>query len=265
MLVTHHGGANCGLRCCLPDKSTDGFITPRAVSMDIVRDVIDLLPVGVCGGPGVYRAGMMAVLRGIPGIDVVVEFDTASYNPRLLRDHRPRVLLMDLDSFDIEDLLARQVVSRTAEQAVKVVALSATLDPDTAIKVLRGGADGFLHKDTPVQGLVDAIRAVDRGGVAVDPQVASELVTALRYSGPSQVPVGLGNGVKLTPRQRQILGLIGHGLTNVEIADQLQLGRPTVKTHISSLLRALDLRDRTQLAVYACTHGFRAHAAMPLS
>jgi DNA-binding NarL/FixJ family response regulator len=207
---------------------------------------------------------MMTVLHGIQGIDVVVEFDTASYSPRLLRDHRARVLLMDLDSFDIEDVLARQVVSRTAEQEVKVLALSANLDPGTAIKVLLGGAQGFLHKDTPVQGLVDAIRAVDRGGVALDPWVAGELVTALRYSGPSEVP-GPGDGVKLTPRQRQILGLIGHGLTNVEIADQLQLGRPTVKTHISSLLRALDLRDRTQLAVYACMHGFRAHAAMPMN
>ncbi|WP_159450300.1 LuxR C-terminal-related transcriptional regulator [Actinacidiphila paucisporea] len=181
----------------------------------------------------------------------------------MLKEHQPRVLLMDLDSFDIEELLARQLVSRTAEESVKVLALSANLDPGTALKVLLGGAQGFLHKDTPVQGLVDAIRAVDRGGVALDPQVASELVTALRFSGPSGVPAGPGNGVKLTPRQRQILGLIGHGLTNVEIADQLQLGRPTVKTHISSLLRTLDLRDRTQLAVYACTHGFRAHAAVP--
>ncbi|WP_225839728.1 response regulator transcription factor [Streptomyces sp. NK08204] len=225
----------------------------------------DLLTVGVCSGSGVYRAGMMTVLRGVPGIDVVVEFDTAGYSPRLLRDRRPRVLLMDLDGFDIDDLLARQVVSRTTEQAVKVLALSSHLDPDTAIKVLRGGAEGFLHKDTPVRGLVDAIRAVDRGGAALDPQVAGELVTALRYSGPSEASVGLGSGVKLTPRQRQILGLIGHGLTNVEIADQLQLGRPTVKSHISSLLRALDLRDRTQLAVYACTHGFRAHAAVPVN
>ncbi|MYS71300.1 hypothetical protein GTY88_12835 [Streptomyces sp. SID5926] len=208
---------------------------------------------------------MTTVLREAPGIDVVAEFDTAGYSPRLLRGQRLRVLLMDLDGFDIEDLLAGQVVNRTAEQAVKVLALSASLDPDTAIKVLRGGAEGFLHKDTPVQGLVDAIRAVDRGGAALDPQVAGELITALRYSGPTEAEAVPGRGVKLTPRQRQILGLIGYGLTNVEIADQLQLGRPTVKSHISSLLRALDLRDRTQLAVYACTHGFRAHAALPVS
>ncbi|WP_159011931.1 LuxR C-terminal-related transcriptional regulator [Streptomyces sp. NRRL F-5123] len=205
---------------------------------------------------------MMAVLCGVPGIDVVVEFDTESYSPRLLRDHRPRVLLMDLDGFDVEHLLARQLVSQTDGLGVKVLALSASLDAGTAIKVLLGGAQGFLHKDTPVQVLVDAIRAVDRGGVALDPQVAGELVSTLRYNVPNETPAGPGETVKLTPRQRQILGLIGHGLTNVEIADQLQLGRPTVKTHISSLLRALDLRDRTQLAVYACTHGFRTHAAV---
>ncbi|WP_167828707.1 response regulator transcription factor [Streptomyces sp. MZ04] len=204
---------------------------------------------------------MKAVLREVPGIDVVVELDTAHFHPRLLRDYRPRVLLMDLDGFDIEDMLGRQVLNRAAEQAVKVVALSAGLDLHTAMKVLRGGAEGFLHKDTPVQGLVDAIRAVDRGGAALDPQVAGDLVTALRCGGTSEVAGGPGKEVKLTPRQRQILGLIGHGLANVEIADQLQLGRPTVKSHISSLLRALDLRDRTQLAVYACINGFRAHVS----
>ncbi|MFD4261705.1 LuxR C-terminal-related transcriptional regulator [Streptomyces sp. NPDC058534] len=225
----------------------------------------DLLPVGVCSGSSVYRAGLMTVLRDIPGIDVVAEWDTTRYSPRLLQDHRPRVLLMDVDGFDIADMLARQVVRQTAEHAVKVLALSAHLAPDTAMKVLRGGAEGFLHKDTPVQGLVDAIRVVDRGGAALDPLVAGELVTALRYSAPSEAAVGPDNEVKLTPRQLQILGMIGHGLANVEIADRLKLGRPTVKSHISSLLRALDLRDRTQLAVYACVHGFRSYAALPVN
>jgi DNA-binding NarL/FixJ family response regulator len=219
----------------------------------------DVLSVAVCGAPGVYRAGLMTVLRAIPGLDVVAEFDSAGYNPRLLREHRPRVLLMDLDGFDVGDLLARQVVGGISELAVQVIALSSDRDSGTAIEVLRGGAQGFLHKDTPVQSLVDAIRAVDRGGVALDPHVARDLVTTLRYgvrAAPEPVAQDVGR-VKLTPRQRQILGLVGLGLTNIEIADRLRLSRPTVKTHISSLLRVLELRDRTQLAVFACTHGFR--------
>ena len=64
-------------------------------------------------------------------------------------------------------------------------------------------------------------------------------------------------GLNLTRRQRQILGMVGLGLTNAEIADRLRLSRPTVKSHISSLLRAVDVRDRTQLAIFACRHGFR--------
>lgn len=227
--------------------------------MEVLRGPDDLLPVGVCGAPGVYRAGMMTVLRGIPGLDVVGEFDSVGYSPRSLRDPRPRVLLMDLDGFDIEDLLARQVISGTSEMAVNVIALSSYRDSETAIAVLREGAQGFLHKDTPVPRLVDGIRAVDRGGVALDPHVARDLVTTLRYGVSSETPAGQVDRVKLTPRQRQILGLVGLGLTNIEIADRLRLGRPTVKTHISSLLRVLDLRDRTQLAVFACTHGIRAH------
>ncbi len=262
--LPYRSKTDCG-QCSSPDEFTDGHIVPRAVPQDIVHGVQELLTVGVCSGSSVYRAGMTTVLRDVPGIDVVVEFDTAGYSPRLLRGHRLRVLLMDLDGFDIDDLLAGHVLNQTAEQAVKVLALSASLDPGTAIKVLRGGAEGFLHKDTPVQGLVDAIRAVDQGGAALNPQVAGELVATLRHSGPSEASAGPGSGVKLTPRQRQILGLIGHGLANVEIADRLKLGRPTVKSHVSSLLRALDLRDRTQLAVYACIHGFRVHAAMQVN
>jgi DNA-binding NarL/FixJ family response regulator len=226
--------------------------------MEAVHGLNDSLSVAVCGAAGVYRAGLMTVLRAVPGLDVVAEFDSAGYSPRLLRRHRPRVLLMDLDGFDVDDLLARQVVGGTSAMAVNVIALSSQLDSETAIEVLRRGAQGFLHKDTPVPSLVDAIHAVDRGGVALDPDVAKDLVTTLRHGARSATPATPAERVKLTPRQRQILGLVGLGLTNIEIADRLRLGRPTVKTHISSLLRVLDLRDRTQLAVFACTHGMTA-------
>ena len=105
--------------------------------------------------------------------------------------------------------------------------------------------------------LVEAIHAVDRGGVALDPRVARDLVSALRHGAP-EAAAEREDGVRLTPRQHQILGLVGLGMTNVEIGERLRLGRPTVKTHISSLLRVLGLRDRTQLAVFACTHGLTA-------
>jgi DNA-binding NarL/FixJ family response regulator len=226
--------------------------------MEAVHGPNDSLSVGVCGVPGIYRAGLMTVLRAVPGLDVVAEFDSAGYSPRLLHRRRPRVLLMDLDGFEIEDLIARQVVRGTSAMAVNIIALSSHRDSETAIEVLRRGAQGFLQKDTPVPSLVDAIHAVDRGGVALDPDVAKDLVTTLRHGTGSTSPATPADQVKLTPRQREILGLVGLGLTNIEIADRLRLGRPTVKTHISSLLRVLDLRDRTQLAVFACTHGMTA-------
>jgi DNA-binding NarL/FixJ family response regulator len=223
--------------------------------MDVVCDTESVLSVAVCGAPGVYRAGMTAVLRAAPGLDVVMELDSTGYAPRLLRRCRPRVLLMDLDGVDVGDLLARHVVDATSQLGVHMIALSSYLEPQTTMEVLRGGARGFLHKDTPVPGLVDAVRAVDRGGVALDPHVARDLVTTLLRGVPPEPPPTLVGRVKLTRRQRQILGLVGLGLTNAEMADRLRLGRPTVKSHISSLLRVLDLRDRTQLAVFACTHG----------
>jgi DNA-binding NarL/FixJ family response regulator len=221
----------------------------------------DSLPVGVCGVPGVYRAGLVTVLRAVPGLDVAAEFDGAGYGPRLLDSHRLRVLLVDLDGFGAEDLLARQLAvgaARHEARPVNAIALSSDLDSGTAMDLLRAGVQGFLHRDTPVPSLVEAIHAVDRGGVALDPRVARDLVSALRHGAP-ETPAEGEDGVRLTPRQHQILGLVGLGLTNVEIAERLRLGRPTVKTHISSLLRVLGLRDRTQLAVFACTHGITAH------
>jgi DNA-binding NarL/FixJ family response regulator len=223
--------------------------------MDVVRGSDEVLTAAVCGPPGVYRAGLLAVLRAAPGLAVVGELDSAGYSPRLLPEHRPHVLLLDLAGFEPGDPLARRAVGGTAASAVDVIALFSGCDPGSALELLRDGAKGLLHRDTPVPRLVEAIRAVGRGGVALDPQVARELVAALRTDVLPGPPAARVDRLKLTPRQRQILGLVGLGLANAEIADQLRLGRPTVKTHVSSLLRVLDLRDRTQLAVFACTRG----------
>jgi DNA-binding NarL/FixJ family response regulator len=215
------------------------------------------LTIGVCAAPGVYRAGMTAVLQAVPDLDVVVEFDSSGYHSRLLHAYRPRVLLIDLEGLDVEELLVRRVVPETSRLAINVVALSSDRHFGAAMRMLRSGAQAFLHRDTPVPRLVEAIRAVDQGGVALDPHIARDVVRTLRNGG---LP---DTSVKLTRRQRQILGLLGLGLTNIEIADRLRLGRPTVKTHVSSLLRALDLRDRTQLAVFACTHDLRGLDGQP--
>ncbi|MEU4240827.1 response regulator transcription factor [Actinoplanes sp. NPDC026619] len=217
----------------------------------------DSLPIGVCAAPSFYRAGMTTVLQAVPDLDVVVEFDSSGYRPRLLHDYRPRVLLIDLEGLDVENLLIRRVVPETARLAIKVIALSSDRHFDSAMRMLQSGAQAFLHRDTPVPRLIEAIRAVDDGGVVLDPHIARDVLRSMRTGG---LP---DTSVRLTRRQRQILGLLGLGLTNIEIADRLRLGRPTVKTHVSSLLRALDLRDRTQLAVFACTHDLRAHDGEP--
>lgn len=215
------------------------------------------LRVVICGTPDVYRAGLVAVLRETPGIEVLGVLDGATYCVNRLRELRPDILLLDLDAFADEPMVGLRAVRMPTDLPVKVIVLSSSPSAEAALDVLRSGAQGVLRKNVAVRYLIEAIHAVDQGEVALAPQTARHLVETLRFGIPPS-PVAPAAEAGLTPRQREVLGLLALGLTNAEIAARMGVGLPTVKTHISSLLRCLGLRDRTQLAVYACRRGMKA-------
>ena len=137
--------------------------------------------------------------------------------------------------------------------APPVLVLTTFEDDEILAGALRAGAAGFLLKGVPADDLQRAVRTVAAGGSWLDPAVTGRVLSTYR-EGPTPVLPGSEVDV-LTPREREVLALIGAGLSNTEIAEQLVVGEGTVKTHVGHIFTKLDLRDRAAAVVFAFDHG----------
>ncbi|UNS99006.1 response regulator transcription factor [Streptomyces tubbatahanensis] len=205
------------------------------------------------------RAGIVLILRHAPGIDVVGEAGDGEEAVRLAHTLRPDVVLMDIQMPRLDGVSATR---RIVEAGAGDVLVLTTFDHDSYVfGALRAGAAGFLLKDSEAAALVEAVRTVARGDGMIAPAVTRRLIAEFA-GGPSRAarapqepPPGLSG---LTRREREVLGCLGEGLSNVEIADRLTMAEATVKTHVSRLLAKLELRSRTQAAVLAQEVGITA-------
>ncbi|WP_181765458.1 response regulator [Streptomyces albidus (ex Kaewkla and Franco 2022)] len=201
------------------------------------------------------RAGLVLILRGAPGIEVAGEAGDGEEAVRLARELRPHVVLMDIQMPRLDGVSATERITR--EQLADVLVLT-TFDLDEYVfGALRAGASGFLLKDSEAAEVVAAVRTVARGEGMIAPAVTRRLIAEFARPGasgrrPSRTAAGGRPELsELTPRELQVLGCLGEGLSNAEAADRLRMAEATVKTHVSHLLAKLGLRSRTQAAVLA--------------
>ncbi|MBM7784464.1 response regulator transcription factor [Tenggerimyces flavus] len=200
------------------------------------------------------RAGFRALIDNEPDISVVGEASDGAEAFEVVRQTVPDVVLMDIRMPGTDGLEAtRLIANESALKDVHVVILTTFELDDYVFAALRTGASGFLVKDTEPVDLIRGVRAVASGDALLSPSVTRRLIA--EFASRSKDPVNLPDLTMLTDREREIVALVGTGLNNDEIAEQLFVSPATAKTHVSRAMIKLGARDRAQLVVFAYEAG----------
>ncbi|WP_392543843.1 response regulator [Oryzobacter telluris] len=204
------------------------------------------------------RAGFRMILDGEPDLEVVGEAGAGDAAVAVVRETGPDVVLMDIRMPGRDGLSAtEEICADPALTEVRVLVLTTFELDEYVFEALRVGASGFLLKDLEPADLLTAIRRVAAGDAALSPSVTRRLVEHVAAGGASRrPPVEQVKALEaLTEREREVVALVGEGLTNDEIAGRLFLSPATAKTHVSRAMVKVGARDRAQLVVLAYESG----------
>ncbi|WP_159940851.1 MULTISPECIES: response regulator transcription factor [unclassified Nocardiopsis] len=197
------------------------------------------------------RAGFRALLDSAPDIGVVGEAADGGEAVRLTRSERPDVVLMDIRMPGVDGLAAAGRVLADPELTATRIVMLTTFDLDEYIfEALRAGVSGFLVKDTEPADLLQAVRVVHGGEALLSPGITRRLIADYARR-PPRAPDPAERLAALTDREREVVALVGGGLSNEEIAARLVVSPATAKTHVSRAMVKLGVRDRAQLVVIA--------------
>ncbi|MFL5674214.1 MAG: response regulator [Chloroflexota bacterium] len=217
----------------------------------------DAIRIVVVDDQAMVRSGLRLILESEPGLVVVGEASTGREAIEVVASARPDVVLMDVQMPEMDGLTATERLlaadGRPGQAGPRVVILT-TFDLDEYVfAALRAGASGFLLKNAPADDLIRAVKIVAGGDSLLAPEVTQRIIEHFVRRTPSKEPARRLD--RLSPREREVLGLVAAGRSNGEIADDLFLGEATVKTHIGSILAKLGLRDRVAAVIFAYESG----------
>ena len=200
------------------------------------------------------RAGFRVLLEKADDVEVVAEAADGEEAVELTRRHRPDVVLMDIRMPEVDGIQAtRRILSEEQTAGSRIIVLTTFELDEYVFEALRAGASGFLLKDIDPDDLRDAVRIAARGEALLSPSVTRRLIDEFVRKSPSpREPERLG---ELTAREREVVTLVGEGLSNEEIGARLYMSPATAKTHVSRAMAKLGARDRAQLVVIAYETG----------
>jgi DNA-binding NarL/FixJ family response regulator len=205
----------------------------------------------ICDDQAIIREGIELLLRLEKDIEVVGTAANGYEGIRLAEQHQPDLVLMDLKMPEMNGIEATHWISQRFP-AIKVLVLTTFDDDEWLFDALRAGAAGYLLKDIPRADLVNAIRGTVEGKTYMDPTVAGRIVEQA-IDQATQPPTLISDN--LTERELAVLQLLAAGLSNRDIARELNLSKGTVRNHISAIYGKLEVHDRTQAALIAIRHG----------
>ncbi|MEU9699749.1 response regulator transcription factor [Streptomyces sp. NPDC047981] len=200
------------------------------------------------------RAGVKAILAADPGVEVVAEAGDGREAVELARRHLPDVVLLDIRMPRLDGLGAAEELRRVVPDAAVVMLTTFSEDAYIA-QALGSGAAGFLLKSGDPRELLAGVRAVAGGAAFLSPEVTRRVITHLPTGRLSRAAEARERLDPLTVREREVVALVGAGLSNAEIAARLHVVEGTVKAHVSAVLSRLGLRNRVQLAILAYEGG----------
>lgn len=205
------------------------------------------------------RTGLTALIGATSDLTVCGEAGTGEDAVRLAAEQRPDVVLMDIRLPVMDGVTAAEHILAAADTPPRILILTSYDLDELVYRALCAGASGFLLKDTPPERLFAAIRTIAAGDMLLAPTVTRRLVES--YFGRSSLPAAPAQLARLTDRERDVLTLIGHGLSNGQIADRLTISIATVKTHINRMMAKLNLASRAQAVAIAYQTGLIAAPA----
>jgi len=198
----------------------------------------------------IVRQGVRAFFDAQEGIEVIGEAGSGAAAVKMIEEHVPDVVLMDLIMPGMDGVEATRL-AKSISPRTQIVVLTSYHDDEHIFPALQAGALSYILKDVAMDELAEAVFKASRGEATLHPQVASRVIQELHGRKKDENTLV----VDLTKREMEILKVIAQGMTNIEIAEKFVISRYTVKGHVSNILSKLHLADRTQAAVYAWQQG----------